>query len=432
MAAPYFYLATSQKPTAVFQSLVCQWTSSSAEAKSLVIARGCTLEVHEIGAGGLSPLTTIPLFGRLQDVCSIRPPGATQDVLFVLTDRRHFCILAWDSASSKVLTKASGNLNNRVGREVDQSQCVFADPHGRMIGLYLYEGTIRILPVVSTGGVGQSMVGEAFDVRLADISRPLDIKFLCTPASSKPTLCVLYEDNNAFRHIKTFTVDSREKELSQGPWQSSKVSGHLILPINIVSGLGGILMLGQNIVTYANATEKTVQSVATQGTVITACACIDDKGARFLYGDEEGNLWVLVLQRNSTGLVTALQLDLLGLTTIASTITYLSDGVVFLGSNFGDSKLIRLTSDAQPDSGAYFEELETYVNIGPILDMVVVNTERQGLSKLVTCSGAYKDGSLCTIRSGIGISEHASLEMEGVKGTWALRRRTPPPLIGFW
>lgn len=34
--------------------------------------------------------------------------------------------------------------------------------------------------------------------------------------------------------------------------------------------------------------------------------------------------------------------------------------------------------------------------------------------------GAYKTGSLRIIRNGIGIQEHASIDLPGIKGMWAL------------
>lgn len=51
------------------------------------------------------------------------------------------------------------------------------------------------------------------------------------------------------------------------------------------------------------------------------------------------------------------------------------------------------------------EVLERYVNLGPIVDFCVVDLERQGQGQVVTCSGAYKDGSLRIVRNGIGINE---------------------------
>lgn len=68
------------------------------------------------------------------------------------------------------------------------------------------------------------------------------------------------------------------------------------------------------------------------------------------------------------------------------------------------TQLIKLNS--QPDGkGSYVEVMESYVNLGPIVDFSVVDLERQGQGQVVTCSGAYKDGSLRVVRNGIGINE---------------------------
>lgn len=64
----------------------------------------------------------------------------------------------------------------------------------------------------------------------------------------------------------------------------------------------------------------------------------------------------------------------------------------------------------QPDAkGSYVEVMERYVNLGPIVDFCVVDLERQGQGQVVTCSGAYKDGSLRVVRNGIGINEQVWL-----------------------
>ncbi|MEQ2214980.1 DNA damage-binding protein 1, partial [Xenoophorus captivus] len=73
------------------------------------------------------------------------------------------------------------------------------------------------------------------------------------------------------------------------------------------------------------------------------------------------------------------------------------------------------------EQGSYVTVMETFTNLGPIVDMCVVDLERQGQGQLVTCSGAFKEGSLRIIRNGIGIHEHASIDLPGIKGLWPLR-----------
>jgi hypothetical protein len=57
----------------------------------------------------------------------------------------------------------------------------------------------------------------------------------------------------------------------------------------------------------------------------------------------------------------------------------------------------------QDDTGSWVEVLEEYLNIGVILDMCVIDVDRQGQCQAVTCSGAFKDGTLRVVRSGIGV-----------------------------
>jgi DNA damage-binding protein 1 len=71
--------------------------------------------------------------------------------------------------------------------------------------------------------------------------------------------------------------------------------------------------------------------------------------------------------------------------------------------------------------GSFVQLLETYTNLCPIVDCCVVDVDKQGQSQLVTCSGAYKDGTIRVVRNGIGIHEIAELDMEGIEGIWALK-----------
>lgn len=84
------------------------------------------------------------------------------------------------------------------------------------------------------------------------------------------------------------------------------------------------------------------------------------------------------------------------------------------------------------ENGSYVTVMESFTNLAPILDMCVVDLERQGQGQLVTCSGAFKEGSLRIIRSGIGIQEHASIDLPGIKGMWALQTATGRRNISFF
>jgi DNA damage-binding protein 1 len=93
---------------------------------------------------------------------------------------------------------------------------------------------------------------------------------------------------------------------------------------------------------------------------------------------------------------------------------------VFIGSTFGDSQLIKLTEERNPETDQLIEIVDTYMNLGPIVDFAAVDVDRQDQRHIVTCSGSFKAGSLRIIRNGIGINEHAKIELSGIKGIWSL------------
>lgn len=67
-------------------------------------------------------------------------------------------------------------------------------------------------------------------------------------------------------------------------------------------------------------------------------------------------------------------------------------------------QLIKL--NIQPDLvGSSIVVLKKFINLGPIVDFCVVDLERQRQSQVVTCSGAYKDGSLRVVCNGAVINE---------------------------
>jgi len=136
-------------------------------------------------------------------------------------------------------------------------------------------------------------------------------------------------------------------------------------------------------------------------------------------------LQLLVLE-HSGGCVTGLKLQLLGETSAASTLSYLDNGVVYVGSAAGNSQLVRLQA-APDESGSHVELLESYPGLGPIVDFAVVDLERQGQCQVVTCSGLGKDGSLRVVRNGVGVNEQACVELAGVKGIWALHAAESDP-----
>lgn len=491
---PHAYVVTAQPATAAVGSIVCSFTGNN--SRDLLLAKGSHIEVHRLsetnGNVGLQLTIDVNFFGKIVSLDKYRPSSSIdQDYLFVLTERKNFCVLKFDQASKNVKTISAGNVKDKVGRDIATGLCGIVDNQHHIVSMLVYEGLLKIFPIDPTTGA----IKDCFNVRIEEI-RFLDLKFLC--GYRRPTFALLYEDARQNKHIKTYSIDLKERELIAGPWSHMYVdrSSSFMIPEpcgwdNDRSGQsqaqvpgqgGGVVLVGMNMVSFINHASASSTHASTTGNIVApltivnqtsvrflAYGSIDSDGSRYLLGDIYGTLYVLVLKRQIqtvqqfTGASSSIQqtrscmttvglaLEPLGTTSIASQLCYLTDGLVYVNSRMGDSQLIKLNSKPVPvteeDSGAssaadthgatasHVSVLETFTNIGPIVDMVVVeNHPAQELSsstsaatststaqvQIVTCSGAYKDGSLRIIKSGIGMREQADLEIPGIKGMWSL------------
>jgi len=103
-----------------------------------------SFEVHKFTPEGLLPVLDVGIYGNITSMAFYRPMNSHQDVVFILTEKKHFCILSFDSTNKKLLTKATGNLRDKVGRDLDIGHFGIIDPEYRCIGLFLYEGLMKV------------------------------------------------------------------------------------------------------------------------------------------------------------------------------------------------------------------------------------------------------------------------------------------------
>ncbi|XP_010906318.1 DNA damage-binding protein 1a [Elaeis guineensis] len=411
------YVVTAHKPTNVTHSCVGNFTSP--QELNLIIAKCTRIEIHLLTSHGLQPMLDVPIYGRIATLELFRPHGEPQDFLFIATERYKFCVLQWDAETSELITRAMGDVSDRIGRPTDNGQIGIIDPDCRLIGLHLYDGLFKVIPFDNKG-----QLKEAFNIRLEEL-QVLDIKFLY--GCVKPTIVVLYQDNKDARHVKTYEVALKDKDFVEGPWSQNNLDNGAGLLIPVPMPLGGVIIIGEETIVYCSATA--FKAIPIRPSITRAYGRVDADGSRYLLSDNAGLLHLLVITHERER-VTGLKIEHLGETSVASTISYLDNAVVYVGSSYGDSQLIKL--NLQPDvKGSYIEVLERYVNLGPIVDFCIVDLERQGQGQVVTCSGAYKDGSLRIVRNGIGINEQASVELQGIKGLWSLRSSTNDPYDTF-
>lgn len=416
----YNYYVTAHKSSAVHFSITGNFTGP--DDFNLILGKNTRFEIYTVTSEGLRPIKEVNVYGTIAVLLLFRPAGEKKDLLFLLTERYNACILEYSETENgcQIITKSSGILTDPVGRPPETGVLGFIDPTCKLIGLRLYEGVLKILPYDST-----SKELRPFNIRIDEPS-VIDAKFL--HGCSTPTVAIIYQ-NSAGRHIKTYEISSRDKEAKPGPWLLEHINEEATIMVSVPSPLGGALVIGQESVMYHSGTDMTtlIPPSMIKHNIVTCVATVD-KG-RYMIGDMAGRLFMLhvdteeMMDENVS--VKNLHIEYLGEISIPECLSYLDNGVVYVGSRLGDSQLIRLettpvTGDGDAPS-SYITVLDTYTNLGPIVDMCVVDLERQGQGQLVTCSGAFKEGSLRIIRNGIGIQEHASIDLPGIKGLWPLR-----------
>lgn len=403
------YVVSAHKPTCVTHSVVGHFTSPS--TLNLIISKTTRIEVHSITPDGLQPMLDFGIYGRISSLQLYRPPGSQQDFLFILTQRHQFCVLSYNSQNGQIITQFTGDVQDRIARESWGGQIAVIDPDCRLIGLHMYDGLFKIIPIDSKG-----QLKDAVNIRLEE-NHVIDMKFLVNQAT--PLISILYKDQNGEKQLKTYEISLKDKSFPKVVWSQSNLKEASML-IPVPAPLGGVLIISTETITYQNG-EKVI-SVAMNPCVIRTYEKIDPNGSRYLLGDQNGTLCILLLDHDGHNLRN-LKLEYVGETNIPSTISYLDNGVVYIGSTFGDSQLIKL-NDQKNEDNSYIEVIDSYTSLGPITDFCVVDLERQGQGQIVTCSGAFKNGSLRVVRNGIGINEQAQVGLPGIKGMWSLRPST--------
>ena len=359
--------------------------------------------------------------------------------MFVGTDRYHYFTLSWDSVRKELVTeRAYNDVAEKSARDSQTGDRVHIDPTARFLTLECFEGVVNVLPIAHAGKgkrkAADNEIGELGDpipVRIPE----LFIKSTCfvhkrQPGGgnklANPELAILWEDTSQSK----MRLKVRELEYSPslrpaeepGTAELEKgreVQGELELGashlIPLPPPMYGFLVIGETRISYVDEWDYRVQNTQPldAATVFVAWCAVDDQ--RSVLADDYGTLYLLFVNQNSQGEYASHRLDVLGETSRASTLVYLDGGRIFVGSHQGDSQVIQILDEGR------VEVVQTFANIAPILDFSVmdmgnrgsvdapVNEFSSGQARIVTGSGAFKDGSLRSVRSGVGLEDLGSI-----------------------
>lgn len=377
----------------------------------------------------------------------LRPSNSATDHLFIGTDRYQYFTVSWDAAHKDICTEQSYlDQADKVLRDSGEADRCHVDPSRRFMALELYDGVVTVIPLQQATDRGSSakrqslakqedrgILGSPVQVRIEELAtRSSAFVEVDSCSKVKPRLAILWEDNADVLQLKIRELEYFPDAAGDQAFAELKTVAEFrenldlgvshLVPVS--SPYGGFLVLGERSITYVDSDLKTSipRKLNEDATVWGAWAKVDDQ--RWLLADDYGRLYFLMILIRD-GRVYDWRLDLVGTTSKASALVYLDGGHVFVGSHSGDSQVVKIEEGG-------LTVVQTFDNIAPILDFTVMDLGRgteggqanefsSGQARLVTASGAWQDGSIRSVRSGVGMEELGSLgEMSHITDMWGL------------
>jgi len=400
------------------------------------------LEIYSQSTEGLALLHTKSVYGYITMLERLRPASSQTDHLFVGTDRYQYFTCSWDREAKQLKTEQSyvdqADKALRDSREADRCHI---DPSRRYMTLELYDGVVTVVPIVqpshkrvkreisSASEVGS--LGEPVQVRIEELLTRSSAFLDVDPDSNQnPRLAILWEDNLEIPQLKL-----RELKYFPGGEQASakletvaELRADLDLGVShlipVSAPYGGFLILGERSISYVDRGLKDVISkdLEDHATIWSCWTKVDER--RWLLADDYGRLFFLMINI-SDGRVGSWRLDAVSTASKAACLVYLDEGFVFIGSHSGDSQVVQIREGG-------VQVVQSFANIAPILDFTIMDLGRgaeggqasefsSGQARIVTASGAWQDGSIRSVRSGVGMEEIGTIgQLSHITDLWAL------------
>ncbi|KAI1624436.1 DNA damage-binding protein 1 [Exophiala viscosa] len=434
------YVVPIHRPSGVRHAIKLNFLGPDAD--TLIVAKANRLEIYEQGTEGLSLLYTKTVYGYITILERFRPSSSKTDHLFIGTDRYQYFTCSWDADIRQLRTEQSYvDLADKVLRDSRELDRCHIDPTGRFMTLELYDGVVTVLAFVqpsnkrvkreSTSNTQVGTLGEPVQVRIEELLTRSSAFVESDDPKENPKIAILWEDNQEnpqlkLRELKYYpggeqaTADLETVAELNGD-QLDKGVSHLI---PVAAPYGGFIILGDHTIRYVDRELQNVieEPLDDNATIWTCWTKIDDQ--RWLLADDFGRLFFLMIE--VTGFeVSSWRLDPIGEASKASCLVYLDEGYVFVGSHSGDSQVVHIEEGG-------VRVVQTFPNIAPILDFSIMDLGRgseggqslefsSGQARIVAASGAWQDGTIRSVRSGVGLEELGTIgELSHVTDLWGL------------
>ncbi|KAG1460698.1 hypothetical protein G6F56_005890 [Rhizopus delemar] len=250
----------------------------------------------------------------------------------------------------------------------------------------------------------------------------LDFSSMAT-VGRKGSISVLSGESDGLKTIQTFMYNDELKTLTENKKSTIKVEETTHTLLTVPQPLGGMLVIGEYIITYYDPYNNNMRELSIDPVKVTSWTFMRDGSNRCLLGDEEGYLYLFSVETANNRVVN-LSSTIIGQVSRANCIVDLDNMMFYIGSAQGDSCLIQLVKS--PESLKYsVKVLATYSCLGPIGDFCLFDYNKQGKQTMACCSGTEKDASIRIVENGIGFNKNFTLEFPLVSAVWSLGLSIP-------
>ncbi|RYP60331.1 hypothetical protein DL769_008163 [Monosporascus sp. CRB-8-3] len=450
------YVAPIHRPNSVRHAL--RINLFPREHECLILAKANRLEIWKLQDTGALALTGArAVNGTISMLQKLRPRDAETDLLFVGTDRFHYFTVGFDANTQSLETIDSFfDINEKHMRDSQSQDKCIVDPTGRFMVVLLWEGVLNVLRMHTIKSKKQNI--EWMDqIRISELF--VKSATFLHAETGHPKLALLYQTRTDVPDSKLvtyrLTADDKNTQVSRFEDRDridqediEDPGAAMLIPVgkgeedqkryiirnaeHARAQLGGLIVVGETrLVYYDDAAKKRVDVPLKEASIFVAWAEYDV--SHYFVADDYGNLWLLEILLDGA-IVTGMEMTKIGMTSRASNLVYLGNNVLFVGSHYGDSQVFHTNMPKR-----LLSQIQTLPNIAPILDFTIMdmgnregegqttNEYSSGQARIVTGSGVHKDGSLRSVRSGVGLEDVGIIaDMENIRALFAVRSAGSP------
>ncbi|CAN8102710.1 unnamed protein product [Discula destructiva] len=451
------YIAPVHRPSSIRHAV--QAKLFDGEDESLVIAKTNRIEIYTLADNQQLLLRHSKIiYGTVVMVQKLRPKDSVTDMLFVGTDRQRYFTLAWDADTQQLKTAQSFPEDEaaRFMRDSQSQDRCIVDPTGRFLAMHLWEGVLAVMRMLPRKGKTNELEWME-SARLSELF--VKSSAFLYSETGHPKIAFLYQSRSDQTDSKlaVYRLTSDDKDTQASKFDPSKdrelardlpdPGASLIIPVARVDGekrhisrnnslakpfLGGLIVVGETRLTYFDdTTHAMVESPLAEASIFVAWAPFNERN--FFLADDYGRLYLLTIHTVDDSVeVTHMTTSYLRKTSRASCLVFM-DGFLFVASHYGDSQLWKVDFNAE-NPKQIIQLTQVISNIAPVLDFAVMdmgnregdsqlgNAYSSGQARVVTGSGVHKDGSLRSVRSGVGLEDVGLLgDLQDTRGIFSLK-----------